>query len=659
MINNDFKIRKILSGKDNEFLDNQYRNLSGAEHISFIDIIYKKSKKNARNFLKELFKKGNASEELLFLTKRRNKTWFEVKGQKIENELGEIAYIYAKNITKFKEREENLLKDKHLLTTALDEFKSITEKKRIENKIKESEEKYKMILENLKTGYFEVDMEGNFTFVNEAFCKMVKYEKQELYSTNYTSLVIEKNRKKIVKEFNRAIQTGKAITYFKFEGYTKDGEKIIAESNIYLKKKNGEKIGFYGLIRDVTDKVLLENKLKESEIKYRHLFNSAPHGIWLVDLTGKIIDCNDTMNHFLSILTKKDLIGKYYMDVLKIFTRMADIRFEELQKLLRERFMKFLKQGYLEEPFIFEVNRADGKLLWITLESSFINIGDKKLVQVFIRDITKRKLAEKELESLRIELEKRVKDRTIKLESSEKKYRKAYSRTKCFKGLFTHDISNIFQTIGNSIELSDLLLKKGVEINKILEYFELIENQISRGKKLIHNIRNLSEIEESEMPIVPVEIFQNLEKAIKFLNINFQNRNIDVLIESCEEKTYVLANELLLDVFENILINSVRYNKKETVQIKIFLSKITENAIRYVKLEFKDNGIGIDDDLKEKIFQSNIKKRPGTRGMGLGLSLVAKLIELCEGKIWVEDRIKGDYSQGSNFIILIPEAAGL
>jgi PAS domain S-box-containing protein len=552
-----------------------------------------------------------------------------------------------------------LVKEENEVIGLMATYENITERKKIEKQIWESEEKYRQIIENLKTGYFEVDLNGNFTYVNDAFCKIVKYEKQELYSTNYTSLVIEENKKKIEKDFNRMLQSGEAITDFKFEGYTKNGEKIIAESNIYIKYKNGEIVGFYGLIRDVTDEILLQKKLKESEIKYRHLFNSAPHAIWLVDLKGKIIDCNDTMNHFLSILTKEDLIGKYYMDVLKTFTRMADSRFKKLQKLLKERFMKFIKQGYLEEPFIFEVNRADGKILWITLESSFINIGEEKLVQVFIRDITKRKLAEIELETLRLELEKRVKDRTIKLESSEKKYRKAYNRTKCFKGLFTHDISNIFQTVGNSIELSGSLLKKGVEINNVMEYFELIEQQISRGKKLIYNIRNLSEIEESEMPIVPVEIFQNLKKAIKFLKINFQNRNIDVLIESCEEKMYVLANELLLDVFENILINSVCYNKKETVQIKIIPSKITENGKRYVKLEFEDNGIGIDDDLKKKIFQENIKKRSGSRGMGLGLSLVAKLIELCEGKIWVEDRISGDYSQGSNFIILIPEAAGL
>ena len=109
-------------------------------------------------------------------------------------------------------------------------------------------------------------------------------------------------------------------------------------------------------------------------------------------------------------------------------------------------------------------------------------------------------------------------------------------------------------------------------------------------------------------------------------------------------------------MFENILINSVLYNKNETVEIEINISRLKENENEYIKIEFKDNGIGIDDTRKEVIFKENYKKKTGSKGMGLGLSLVAKLLDLCEGKIWVEDRIKGVYTQGSNFVILMPEA---
>ncbi|MFX0105966.1 MAG: ATP-binding protein, partial [Candidatus Hodarchaeota archaeon] len=349
------------------------------------------------------------------------------------------------------------------------------------------------------------------------------------------------------------------------------------------------------------------------------------------------------------------LIGKPFRDVLKMFAREGDPRFDNLETLLKDRFKILLKQGYIK-PIEFEINRGDGKTFWITLESSFVNIGKEKLIQTFIKDITEKKLAEIELEDLRKDLETRVKERTIKLENSEKKYRKAYNRTNCFKGLFTHDISNIFHTIGNSIDLCDTLLKEGIKNNDMLEYFDIIEQQITRGKKLINNIRNLSEIEESEMPLKATEVFDKLRSSIQFVRVNFQKREIIFNIESEFHDIYVLANDLLLDVFENILINSVLYNKNDTIEIEINISRMIENEKSYIKLEFKDNGIGINDTRKQVIFKEDYKKRTGSKGMGLGLSLVAKLLDLCDGKIWVEDRVKEDYTQGSNFVILMPEA---
>ena len=197
----------------------------------------------------------------------------------------------------------------------------------------------------------------------------------------------------------------------------------------------------------------------------------------------------------------------------------------------------------------------------------------------------------------------------------------------------------------------------GFAVLKLLfSYFEMIEQQINRGKKLINNIRNLSEIEESEMPLEPVDVFENLGNATRFVQVNFPKRDIDIKIEPKNDKIHVLANELLLDVFENIFLNSIVYNRNETVQINVIISEVIENSIKYAKLEFKDNGIGIDDTRKDKIFQKIHRKSKRSKGMGLGLSLVAKLIDLCDGKIWVEDRIELDYSKGSNFIIQIPIA---
>lgn len=122
-----------------------------------------------------------------------------------------------------------------------------------------------------------------------------------------------------------------------------------------------------------------------------------------------------------------------------------------------------------------------------------------------------------------------------------------------------------------------------------------------------------------------------------------------------KKKLFVKANDLLIDVFENILINAVKYNERPIVEILIKFSKIKKEGSKFLKMEFIDNGNGISDDQKEIIFERAYRADKSTSGMGLGLSLVKKIISLYNGEIWVEDKVQGDYSKGSNFIIIIPE----
>ncbi|MBY9012031.1 MAG: HAMP domain-containing histidine kinase [Candidatus Lokiarchaeota archaeon] len=242
------------------------------------------------------------------------------------------------------------------------------------------------------------------------------------------------------------------------------------------------------------------------------------------------------------------------------------------------------------------------------------------------------------------------------MQDVENVYQDAYNKTKCLEGLFIHDISNLFQIISNSIELCGSLLKEEIKKEDFQEYFQLISQQLLRGKKLIRNVRNLADLENFEIVLEPVEVFFELRDAVNFTLLSFPNREIKVKFVSDFENLYSLANELLSEVFENIIINAIKYNKQKVAQIEIIVSKIDINSGNFVKIEFKDNGIGIKDDRKNSIFQEVHLKRRNSNGMGIGLSLVAKLIDLYGGEIRVENRIGGDTTKGSNFIILIPFA---
>ena len=254
-----------------------------------------------------------------------------------------------------------------------------------------------------------------------------------------------------------------------------------------------------------------------------------------------------------------------------------------------------------------------------------------------------------------IKVTQQLKRRNKKImQDVENVYQDAYYRTKYHKRLFIHDISNLFQIISNSIELCETLLKDGVNRENIAEYFQMIMQQLTHGKKLIRNVRNLSEIEEFEVPLEPVEVLSILRSAINFSRISFPKREIDIKVISDYGNVYALVNKLISEVFENIIMNSIIYNKKKVVQIEVVISKADNHYKNNVKIEFKDNGVGIDDARKGTLFHEVHLKRRHSKGMGIGLSLVAKLIGLYGGEIWVENRVKGDSTKGSNFIILIP-----
>ncbi len=240
----------------------------------------------------------------------------------------------------------------------------------------------------------------------------------------------------------------------------------------------------------------------------------------------------------------------------------------------------------------------------------------------------------------------------IKMQTEEA-LRDARNITEFYRDLVVHDINNIFSNISTSLELISLFQRKKEEMEKIPELMDIIKEQIIRGSKLVSNIRNLSKISDSGIDLESIEAIQVLNDAIKFIQVSFPNININIQIESKFKKVFIQANEYLLDVFENILFNAVKYNDKPIIEIQIRISKNKEMGRNCLKIQFLDNGIGIPDNRKERILSNVSEGKKRVKGMGIGLYTVNKIIKNYKGKIWVEDRIKGDPTMGSNFIILI------
>jgi PAS domain S-box-containing protein len=270
-----------------------------------------------------------------------------------------------------------------------------------------SKDKFLQIIQNINESYFEVDLEGNFTFFNESLCKLIGYSKEELRGLSYKYIVDEENRKKVFEGFNSVYKTGKPLIYFDYQFMNKLGEKIIGETSVYLKyDSKGNKIGFYGIFRDVTKKkeeqdrfkketeqliTLRTRELKESEEKFHQLFNKAPYPIGLFDLDGNLIDCNTATNILLSTRTLEDYIGKNYREFWSYSEKE-----KPLISVFNNIFTEIIKTGKTL-TFEFPIHRTIGSIIWNSATASKIRIGNKYFIQIILLDISAQKEAQQKL----------------------------------------------------------------------------------------------------------------------------------------------------------------------------------------------------------------------------------------------------------------------
>ncbi|MFX1568603.1 MAG: PAS domain S-box protein [Promethearchaeota archaeon] len=492
-------------------------------------------------------------------------------------------------------------------------------------KSKETELIYDNLLEIIDVGFYQVTLDGEMLNHNRAHNIILGYDPSENLQSKDVRLFWQnpKDRKKYVENI---IKHGFTKNYI-CHALKKDGTKIIVELNSRLiRDEKGVPIRIDGTFIDVTERFNLEKQLLESEEKYRLISETAYDLIGILNNKFKYEYINETA--FLQILgySREDLIGKSALE----FTHPNDV--VNTSNALINGFKH--GEGSAELRF----RHKQGHWVWIEAKGKTFNDKDGKLKAIVIsRDITERKLANEELKK------------------SEKKYREAYDIANFYKDLFAHDINNILQIISSSTELIDYHLDETDKSNSIKEIGNIIKRQVERGAKLVNNVHTLSKLKEKETHICPTEICPLMSNSIDFITKTFNDRKITVNLICDQDHLKVNANELLQEVFENILINSVRYNENHTVDINIIITKVHIEGKKCIKFEFRDNGIGVPDDRKQIIFKHGNRNLKGVKGMGLGLSLVKKILKTFNGKIWVEDKVNGDFAQGSNFIFILPE----
>ena len=214
--------------------------------------------------------------------------------------------------------------------------------------------------------------------------------------------------------------------------------------------------------------------------------------------------------------------------------------------------------------------------------------------------------------------------------------------------LMSHDINNMHQIAIGYLELAGESIEiDGDDRELIVKPLEVMQ----RSAKLIENVRKLQRVQKGEIKDDALDLDEVLSRVVgEYGNV----AGGKIAFNNGTGPHRVMANELLYDVFANLVGNAIKHSNGSGVNISVNVDQFREGGNTFYKVSVEDTGPGIPDEMKEKVFNRLQRGETRARGMGLGLYLVKSLVDSYHGRVWVEDRVPGDHTKGSRFVVILP-----
>ncbi len=505
-------------------------------------------------------------------------------------------------------------------------IRDITVRVLTEKMLKESEEKYRNMVNHLDLGFYQIKWGGMLINHNPRFCEILGYNPSEnLKSRDVHDFWQRPEDRKI---YLKELEEKSFVKNYLVHAKKKNGEKIVVQLNSHVIKGSKENSRIIqGLIANITEKFELEQKLKESEERYRNLIESVPFSVALIDQQGIIIYCNPAIEKLLDY-SRDELIGNE-------FKNLPAINPKYVPQLLK-RFKKVLT-GEILPPLEIELYKKDGSSIWIRYQSSLVKLGDQVLLQTVINDISEQKKADLLIE-----------EEILKLKELDQIRKDLISRV-------SHELKTPLVSVCGAAELLiDSFIDEFKDDAK--ELIEMIEKGGKRLKYLVDNLVDITRIEYKKF---------ELEKDINDINHLIRNciKEMMYIIKKRElNLEFGLLDEMFLEMdkirIEQVILNLLSNAIKNTPPN----GKITVKSLKkdnFVEVSITDAGIGLTKEEMTKLFtRFGTIERYGNgleyidiQGTGLGLYISKEIIDLHEGQIWAESEGR---NKGSTFTIKIP-----
>ena len=367
------------------------------------------------------------------------------------------------------------------------------------------------------------------------------------------------------------------------------------------------------MIKNDSERKALEEELKESEEKYREVFNNANDMIALNlmednGLPGKFIDVNE-----IAI----ERLGYSYDELMNMTPK--DIVAPEKRSEMPKNALKLFEKGHARFEIIHQTK--DGKKIPVEVNNHLFELKGKKVALAISRDITERKRAEEALKESHDNLELKVKERTRELEEVINEFKRSNEELEQFAHVASHDLREPLRMITSFLQLLEKRYKDQLD----QDANEFIEYAVDGAKRLDDKIKDLlkySQVSGREREYVTVNCERVLEETLINLKISIDENNAVITHDPLPS---VKGDEkLLVQLFQNLIANAIKYRSQETPQIHIS-AKHKKNQYLF---SVKDNGIGIDSEHLRRIFTifQRLHTNDEYEGTGIGLAIAQKIV---------------------------------
>ncbi len=530
-------------------------------------------------------------------------------------------------------------------------YRDITDQKKADEALRKEKNLFQMLFDNLPDKIFFKDSQHRFVRVNRTKAQEQNVTPEEMIGKTDFDYFPKEIAENSLKDDEYILKTGKSIVEKEeviYEG--EGGRRWVAVTKLPRRNELGEIIGTMGIASDITQRKLTEETLKESEERYRSLFNRVPVGLYRTTPSGEILEANDALVELLHYENKealmKDNAKNQYID--------PDARKQWSEKLL--------KRGTLRN-YESQTRCADNQIIWLKENARVVKDekGDVLYYEGSFEDITERKRAEEELKRAKEEAEKANRELLQLNEHLEqttlfaKEMALQAEMASAAKSEFLANMSHEIRTPMNGIlGMTELTLETDLTSEQC-EYLEMVKSSANSLLTIINDILDFSKIEAGKLEIesIPFNLHDTVGDTLNTLAIKATQKNLELTSYiSPEVPIHVLGDPgRVRQILLNLIGNAIKFTEEGEVVVYVtkekFITQATHSEKNDPVIELKfaviDTGEGIPGEKQKTIFEAFMQADGSTTrkfgGTGLGLAISSQLVKIMGGKIWVESPV--------------------